>query len=554
MNTIFRKRGLVAVLLLSASVSNIIPMDGPPSAPYPPSSASSDEGSKKSWFSGCFGGGKKTSSPNRKTPFPSSQPPFEGSATVIDGEGSAKEACCACKFYTNNTGRFAAFFAVLAAGLGAVAYKFHRDGKASQEFDYFDDKISDQDSADAIEKENKGSKFKEKLFGIGAVAFGVLALLSGLKFRTQSQRIKDLEEALSLLEDGSLKLPAAAETTNDCGLEKAKSKAKDGICQELDELKAQQIESFLDEVRLSGKMIRIEENETFEQIKKQCGSNHRARQSQSSVNGRIKELKSQLAGLYPPEKLLSALHQHRAAKAERIKAEKAWQAVQAKHEKGRQQQPPTEGAASFERPVHLFPEKNGQNLPPAPSPLPIYPHSYSSSSASCDRPSCSSSYPRHPGSTEFSPSPLPPQSGQHLRDPLPTTSSSSTFSPSETTFGTISSPFPFPSDVSLSDPSFPSSRPLPLLGRKNSFNVSEVHQQSSSSSPANFSFFSTPTPPLHFGNPQSETLSSAPSPATTHVPSGFPLNPQGDCHFGGTAGYPPSSSSSTPGTPLSQDR
>lgn len=519
MNTIFKKRGFAAVLLLSASVSNVIPADSAnrrsPTSPHylpaeevlveesipnNPSSGfqapfpaplepigepvpvvSGSEGDQESCWSRCFGGKKSSSSE------------CEAGSAAVSSEGSTKECCLSCNFFSKHTRDISVISAAFALICGGIALKFHRDGKSSQDFDFFGDKISAED-AEAIEEKSKSAKFKEKIFGIGAVALGVLAVLSGWRFHSQSQRIKDLEEARRLWLANQLQ-PHMAKPSADSPESGGLCAGEQSLTSNLAENRREQaIRSQLARLRgtpddINAEIRGLVVREGFERDSMISGFVLERKRlfDIQSLEAELLRLKSKPT----EEKLLKALPGYRLAEAERIKAEKVTQAEQAEQAKKLRQQEllaaglRLEGqlnsrqypnARSLYSPVvpesplsssssdsgSFSPENIDQNrrtpayLRPQPVPsmptsaVPVYIYSSSSSSASSDRPSFSPVNPRQ-RSAEFSSSPLLPSRPPLRQHQPPMSSSSSTFNPSETTFS--AEPSRFPSEVSSSGPS-----------------------------------------------------------------------------------------------------
>lgn len=602
MNTIFKKRGLAAVLLLSASVSNVIPADSanrrsptpPPYSPAvevlveesipnnPPLSSSGfqvpfpaplepigepvpvvsgSEGDQESCWSRCFGGKKSSSSE------------CEAGSAAVSSEGSTKECCLSCNFFSKHTRDISVISAAFALICGGIALKFHRDGKSSQDFDFFGDKISAED-AEAIEEKSKSAKFKEKIFGIGAVALGVLAVLSGWRFHSQSQRIKDLEEARRLWLANQLQ-PHMAKPSADSPESGGLCAGEQSLTSNLAENRREQaIRSQLARLRgtpddINAEIRGLVVREGFERDSMISGFvRERVRLFEiQALEAELLRLKSNPSD----EESLKALPKYHLAETERIKEEKATQAEQAEQtKKFRQHELLAAGlrlegqlnsrqypnARSLYSPVvpesplsssssdsgSFSPENIDQNrrTPAHPCPQPVPPMHPSAAPyippftyLSTDGPSLSSANSRQ-RSAEFSSSQLPSRLpfGQQQ---IPMASSSSHSNLSETIV--TAEPSCFSSEVSSSD------------------HLRHIELRD----PNNFEFTlssETPLPPSHFGNPQSETLpfssmSSAPLPATTYVPRGsFPLNPQRDHNNFGGAGYPTaSSSSSTPIAP-----
>lgn len=619
MNTIFKKRGFAAVLLLSASVSNVIPADSAnrrsPTSPHylpaeevlveesipnNPSSGfqapfpapieepvpvvSGSEGDQESCWSRWFGGKKKSE--------------CEAGSAAVSSEGSTKEGCLSCNFFSKHTRDISVISTAFALICGGIALKFHRDGKSSQDFDFFGDKISAED-VEAIEEKSKSAKFKEKIFGIGAVALGVLAVLSGWKFSAQNQRSKDLEEARRLWLANQLQ-PHMAKPSADSPELEDQCAGEQSLTSNLAENRREQaIRSQLARLRgtpddINAEIRGLVVREGFERDSMISGFvRERVRLFEiQALEAELLRLKSKPSD----EELLKALPGYRLAEAERIKAEKATQAERAEQIKESRQHELLVVGARLEQQLNSrrYPDARSLYSPNAPeSPLsssssdsgsfspedadqnqhspaypcprsvppmhssaePVYIYSSSLSSASFGQPSYSPVDPRQRPTELVSSSLLsrPP----FRQNQLPMSSSSSTLNSSETIL--TAEPSNLLPEVSLSGPSRRDFCPQQQNGQRSHFEVSQVPsaklshpQHSEFRDPNNFEFsvFSeTPLPPSHFGNPQSETVGGASSPTTTHVPSRFSLNPQEGHNFGGVAGYTSSSSSSTPIAP-----
>lgn len=440
MNTILKKRGL-ALLFLSASTASLISMESYPSvsfdgqssqqpiylgsgSPQSPSSYSDsevgdDEGEASpkasccSRFFGWFGFGKKKVNPQDEGYCPESSFP----SPIIEGENPAeKKSCFSCKFdfYKKNPGKIATLFGLAAAGFGAVAYKFHRDAQP-KEFDFFDDKIGLDDNA----KKAKRLNFRKWLLAGGGAVCGLLALVSGLKYRKLTQ--------LAEIQAAWRENPALFEQLFMVPTEGQSPEASDfGRANRISRISGELNSRIID---LSLGLVGDEEF-----LRSQIGQARDFGMQKFSDNAHeIVRLQSELTPLMPSDdKFEAVLPAFRAHKAERIKFEKEQKAEQLEIErKARQQRQASvvddrEESESIDGESLLVDHRGSSSHPSAPVPPrslnngQFYcdieeichscansggvqcPPSSSSSSGSFGNSDFVSSHPSYPGSTEFS--------------------------------------------------------------------------------------------------------------------------------------------------------